>query len=118
MRHLFLLGGVLLTLFSCKNSPIPVCDNNEGSEVNWVHEQVETLTTLDDSYSYIIQVEYKSELVYSVQGCNPAASYILAYYRCNGELIEGPYDDSDFENATVIWRPDDSPCNFDDIQGK
>lgn len=118
MRKLVYVGIILLSILGCENeSAAPICGNLVEGENNWIQEQINDLEEVDDKWSFIIEAEYKGELVYSVQGCNPAALYALLYFRCNGEVIEGPYDLNEFENQRVIWKHKDSPCDFSSIAG-
>lgn len=118
MRKLVYIGIILLTILGCENeSASPICGNLDEGENNWIQEQINDLEEVDDKWSFIIQAEHKGDLVYSVQGCNPAALYALLYFRCNGEVIQGPYDLNEFKNQRVIWKPKGSLCNFDNIGG-
>ncbi len=113
MRNLLCAGVILITLLACDNdSSIPICGDLEGTDVNWVQEQITDIETREDPWGYIVQAEYKGDLVYAVLGCNPAAQYALIYVRCNGEVIEGPYNLEEFRNQKVIWSPENSNCNF------
>ncbi len=112
MRKLLYLGAILITLTACNNeSATPICGDIEGEGSSWVQTQIEDLQQTGDQYSYIVQAEYNGELVYSVQGCNPAALYALLYFRCNGEQISNAELD-EFTNQQIIWRPEGSRCRL------
>ena len=113
MRKLLGLIVIVLILSACENKDtIPICGNLNEEESNWIQNQIENIKQNGDRYSYVVQAKYNGELVYSFQGCDPAALYAIIYFRCNGEQISNAELD-EFTNQQIIWRPDNSVCNFD-----
>lgn len=117
-KQLILLSLLALAIFSCDKEdeePATACGVSDPIEnLQWLKQMKEEAAALGESsqYSYIMQAVYEGETVFYNGFCCPHCNWILTLYDCSGNAIEKDYSISDVEKITVLWRPDNSVCEF------
>ncbi|MCK5704896.1 MAG: hypothetical protein KAI29_27280 [Cyclobacteriaceae bacterium] len=121
MKNYFLIVIIFsLLVLSCKEEDVVVCyETNPLEELEWLKTEIEYLNQADSAtakYFYVSQAEYKDSTIFIIANCCPFCYTIMYAYNCSGEIVGNlGYGDDDIdihilENATVIWRHDDSGC--------
>ncbi len=116
---IYILSLCFIFLVSCTKDDVQKACYNEGpvEELEWLSSKVSELETDNFSrYNYIKLAEYKGELIFIVGSCNPSGFLIFNVYNCSGDKIGQLGDQFSFnilENAKVIWKSNNSQCNFD-----
>ncbi len=117
----YILTLCFLFFLSCTKDDVQKACYNEDpvEELEWLSSQISELEAGSLSeYQYIKQAEYKGELVFVFGNCCPFCGSVFSVYNCSGEKIghlgnrEEDIDFSKLENVTLIWKPNNSQCNF------
>lgn len=109
---------VLLLLASCKEEeePLMACGVSDPVEnLDWLNERIAEMEASDfGDNQYVVMATYQGQTVFSVWDCCAnCLSIYIAYYNCEGELVEGQSIATNLENREVIWKSEDSTCNVE-----
>lgn len=120
--HIFLLVITIFLTFSCseESQPNTSCSvENPIEDLDWLAAAIQTLSESGMSqYLYVTQARYGFVTVFIFGNCCPNCNSIIPVYSCSGDHIgnigngEGDIDFSILNNDVVIWKPDNSACNF------
>lgn len=113
-------------VFSLLIVPILSCENDDdGSEklecnvenpitdLDWLKEVIAEVK--EDPYAYYNMATYEGKTVFYYGNCDPAINYVSYLLNCKGNRLGFTNDyQSSLEDIAVIWKPEDSVCNFPD----
>ena len=116
LLYLLALASILIlsVMLSCDKdeSKSDPCDvSNPIEELAWLKATIDDLS----EYSYIMIADYNGETVFYFGNCNPLANSVSSVYNCNGDFIGYTNDiRSEITNDRLLWKHEDSECNFND----
>lgn len=107
----------LLLSFACEDNedPTTTCGvNDPTNNLPWLVEMKESLSDggMGDLF-YIMQAKYKGKRVFYQGSCCAQCSMMLRFYDCDGNGINEDISYDDLEDSEVIWKPENSRCQFD-----
>ncbi len=124
MRRIFIFLGLATTiaaltlLFSCEeddnSNSDDICNVSDPiEELDWLKEAIESMK--DDEYLYCKMAKYKGKTVFFWGSCDPLANGSSIVVSCSGENLGYTNDLYDeLTEMAVIWKHEDSQCNFEE----
>lgn len=118
---LLLVVSILLT-FSCneESQPNASCSvENPIEDLDWLAAAIHTMSESGMSqFLYVTQARYGFTTVFIFGNCCPNCSSIIPVYNCSGDRIgyigngDGDIDANLLNSDVLVWKADNSSCNF------
>lgn len=108
---------LLLTLISCEKDddmdiPKYLCEvQNPIENILWLKEAIDEIR--NDQYSYYSTAIYQGERVFFYGNCDPTVNYASFIRNCAGDNLGNTNEFYDsLSKIEVVWKHQDSKCNF------
>ncbi len=114
MRQIFKFFGIAIvivstTMISCEKDDNIV--SNPAEDIDWLKEAINDVK--QDEYSYYVMANYKGETVFYYGNCNPLINYVSIVQNLRGDNLGYTFDLYDeLTEVTILWKHEDSKCNF------
>ncbi|GEM_PF-438751 len=123
MKKLLFLSLLIILMFgACQDEDrFPVCGNDEISDIPWFKEKIKEFGGEGEfaQYQYVLAADYQGGKAFIFGNCCPFCLSVFLVYDCNGNELgylgsgEGGIPSSDLMNQTLIWKAENSACNFE-----
>ena len=119
-RHITLVLLLVLTFACREDAPNQTClVKNPVENLDWLMVAIDDMSKSSLSqYQYVMQATYKSQTVFIFGNCCPFCNTITPVYNCSGDRLgyigtgSNDIDANLLDQDVVIWKPDNSACNF------
>ena len=118
--HTLLLVISFFAVFSCDEDPVTTCSvKNPVEDLAWLAAEIQVMEESGMSHTlYVTQAKYGFMTVFLFRNCCPSCLSLIPVYNCSGDRIgnigtgEGDINPGILDRDAVIWKPDNSICNF------
>lgn len=119
MKPVLLLFVCSVLAFSCDDDTWTTCGANPVEDNAWLVEEIQAMEESGMSqFLYVSQARLGLMNVFIFKNCCASCASVVPVYTCTGDRIgflgygEAAINPDALANEVVIWKPDDSVCNF------
>ncbi len=114
--RVLLITGILVPASCAKDQDDAPCGADDpAEELAWLKEAIGARS--EDGYSYYAIATLNTRTVFYYGNCNPAINYASYLQTCAGDTLGFTSEFVELlSNPRVVWKPDDSVCDFEGLQ--